>query len=99
MVFVVPVTFMHLPALLVVIVVGMVPVSAGIGRALPTASSPDIAASIVAPVAFGPDIALAGHRGTDFNPEGRWVAADVDVNLGKGGSGEGEKSHAAGEQV
>ena len=98
-VFAIPMAFVYLPALLIVVVVGMAPVGAGIGRALPDAGSPDVAASIVAPVAFSPYIAFAGHCRTDFNAQGRWGAADVDVDLRNGRSGDGGKSQAADKQV
>ena len=98
-VFVVPVALVHLPALLVVVVVGMAPIGAGVGWTLPDTNVPDVAASIVSPVAFSPDKTLTWHGGTDFVAKGWRGAADVDVDLGDGGGGEGGKDKAAGDEV
>src|SRR5580692_132855 len=95
----VPMTFMHLPALLVVVVMGMAPIGASVRRAHPDTGHPYIAASTVAPVAFGPDISLAGHGGTNLVAQRRRRAPDVDMDLCDGGSGEGNKRDAPGEQV
>jgi len=97
-VFVVPVAFVHLPALLVVVVVRVAPVGPGIGWVNPDARHPDVAASTIAPVAFRPDIAFARHGGTHFIAQRRRCATDIDMNLGNGGSGEGSKSYSPGEQ-
>ena len=99
MVFVVPVAFVHLPALLVMVVMGMAPVGTGVRRTLPDAAVPDVAASIVAPVAFGPDKALARHGRLNFVAKRWWGAADVDVYLSCGGCGECAKDKPAGDQV
>jgi len=80
-VFVVPVAFVHLPSLLVVVVVGMAPGGTGEGWTLPDADVPYISASIVTPVAFGPDKAHSRRRSTDFVAEGWRRASDVDVDL------------------
>jgi len=53
-VFVVPVAFMHAPAFLVVVIVWMVPVGAGIRRAVPTAANPYIMAALISPVSVNP---------------------------------------------
>jgi hypothetical protein len=97
-IFVVPVTFVHLPALLVVVVVGMVPVGASVGWLLPDAAMPDVAASVVSPVAIGPHEAYAGCGWADFIAQGRWGATDVDVDLGEGWGGEGGEAQAPSEQ-
>ena len=91
-VFVVPVTFVHLPALLVVVVVGMAPVGASVGRALPDAWAPDVASTVISPVAFGPYIALAGHCGTDFDAQRGWGATDIHMDLSYRWSGARDKS-------
>ena len=98
-VFMVPVAIVHLPALLVVVVVGMVPIGACIGWLLPDAAVPDVAASIVAPVSFDPDITRPGHAWLYFAAEGWRGTTDVDVDLGGGGCGEGGKDKATGDKV
>jgi len=97
-VFVVPVAFVHLPAAVVVVVVGVAPVGPGVGRTLPDAGTPNIATAVVSPVTFGPDVAFAGHGGADFIAEGWRGAADVDVDLGEGWNGEGGEREAAGDE-
>jgi hypothetical protein len=98
-VLVVPVAFVHLPALLVMVVVGMIPVGTLVGWALPDADVPDVTASIVAPVALGPYITRTGHAWLNLAAE-RWRGtADVDVDLGDGGCGKGGKDKAASDQV
>jgi hypothetical protein len=98
-VFVVPMAFVHLPALLVVVVVGMVPIGACIGWLLPDATVPDVAASIVAPVSFDPDITRTGHAWLNLSAEGWRGATDVDVDLGGGGCCESGKDKATGDYV
>jgi len=98
-VFVVPVALVHLPALLVVVVVGMAPGGAGEGWSLPDTAVPYVSASIIAPVAFGPDITRPGHAWLNLAAEGRRCAANVDMDLSGGGGGEGGKYKATGDQV
>jgi hypothetical protein len=43
-VFVVPVAFVEMPAVVVAVVVGVAPVGAGVGRTLPDTGNPDVAA-------------------------------------------------------
>jgi hypothetical protein len=70
------------------------------GWTLPDADVPDVAASIVSPVAFGPDKAHAGRGSTDFIAKGWRRSADVDVDLcGSGGCGEGSQNKATGDEV
>jgi hypothetical protein len=95
---VVPAAFVHLPTAVVVVVVGVVPVGAGVGWALPGAGTPDVAAAFVAPVAFGPDVTFAGRCGANFNAERRRFVADEDVDLGEGWCGEGGECKATSEQ-
>jgi hypothetical protein len=90
-VFTIPVTFMHVPAVLVVVIVGVTPVRPLIGRAIPTTWDPDIAASIDTPVAVNPDEAFARRRGTPLNAQ-RWRSAayrDAESDLGGCGDGGG----------
>ena len=60
-VFVIPMAFVHLPALLVVVVVRVVPVSAGIRWPLPDAWDPDVAAATLPPIAINPGVAFSWH--------------------------------------
>jgi hypothetical protein len=81
MIVMVPVAFMHLPALLVVVIMRMIPVAALIGWALPGTCPPYIASAIISPIALLPNIALARHGGPNFAAKRRWSAADVDPDL------------------
>jgi hypothetical protein len=87
MVLMIPVAFMHPPALLIVIVVWMAPVSSPIRRPLPNTRPPDVSAVHIAPVSFRPHIALAWHCRTDFVAERRRSAANVNSNLSNSGRG------------
>lgn len=91
-VFVVPVAIVHLPALLVAVVVRMAPIGACVGWLLPYATVPDVAASIVSPVAFGPDITRTGHARLNFAAQGWRGTTDVDMDLGGGGCCDGGKN-------
>src|ERR1700738_2731347 len=62
-VFMVPVAFVHLPALLVVVVVGVAPIGSLVGWPLPAARNPDVAATVGSPVAVDPLKAFAGRDG------------------------------------
>jgi hypothetical protein len=61
-VFMVPVAFVHLPALLVVVIVRMTPVRTRIRRLIPAPRNPNIPPTLVAPVAFLPCVTLARRR-------------------------------------
>ena len=80
-VFVVPVPLMYLPALPVVVVVGMAPVGAGIGWPLPSAGDPDVAAAVRAPVAVGPYETLCRHGRPDLIADRWWRGPDIDLDL------------------
>ena len=80
-VFAVPVALMSLPALPVVVVVGMAPVGAGVGWPLPRAGDPDVPAAARVPVAIGPDETFCRHRRPNLIAD-RWRRrADVDLDL------------------
>ena len=81
MVFAVPVPFMNLPTFAVVIVVGVGPVGAGVGWALPSAGDPDIAAATRAPIPVDPGITSSRHGRSHLVAEWwRW-GSDIDLNL------------------
>lgn len=80
-VFVVPVSFMHLPALLVVVVVWMAPVGSRIGRPLPNPRDPDIPTAAISPVAINPDEAFSWNRWPYLIVQGWRCGADVDADL------------------
>ncbi len=98
-VFMVPMAFMHLPALLVMVVVRMAPVGPFIRRTLPNSGPPDVAPTVVSPIAFGPDKAGAGHSRPCFVAQRRWGAANVNLDLGNSGSGKRNQRHTASEAV
>jgi hypothetical protein len=81
MVFAVPMAFMNLPALLVVVVVGMAPVGTGIGWPLPDAGYPDVATATRAPIPVDPGITSSRHRRSHLVADWwRW-GSDIDLNL------------------
>jgi hypothetical protein len=80
-VFAVPVPFMDLPALLVVVVVGMAPVGAGVGWPLPCAGDPDIVAAAPTPVAIDPRVAPGRHGRPDLIADRRRWGTDIDLDL------------------
>src|SRR5258708_22175118 len=75
MVFAIPVTFVHLPAALVVVVVGVAPVGAGVGWSLPAAGDPDVAATACSPVTVNPVVAFFRHR-RPYLVADRWRRAE-----------------------
>ena len=99
MVFVVPMAFMHLPALLVMVVVRMAPVSPLVRRTLPGAWTPNVAATLSSPIAFGPHKTGARHGRPSFVAQRWWGAADVNLNLCNSGSGKRNQRHTACEAV
>src|ERR1700733_11485591 len=70
-VLVIPMSLVHLPAALVMVIVRMSPVRACIRRSLPDAGIPDITPAIVAPITVDPGVALAWHGRSDFIAD-RW---------------------------
>jgi hypothetical protein len=79
-VFAVPVAFMYLPASLVVVVVGVAPVSAGVGWSLPAAGDPGVAVATLAPIAINPGVTLSWHGRADLISH-RWRRAEIDLDL------------------
>ena len=80
----IPVALVHLPALVIVVVVGMAPVSAGVRWPVPTSWNPAIVPPIIAPVAIDPSKTFAWHGWTSFVPKRWWCAADIHIDLAKG---------------
>ena len=80
MVFVIPVAFMHLPALLVVVIVRMAPVGTGVGWPLPDAGVPDIVAAAIPPITIDPGVAFSRHRRPYLIPHRRG-SAEIDADL------------------
>ncbi len=95
MILVIPVAFVHLPALLVVIVVRMAPVTSLIGWPLPYTRPPDIPAAHIAPIPFSPHIAFTRHFRANFVAERRRGSTNVNSNLSNGWRGQGSDSKAA----
>jgi len=81
MVFAVPMAFMHLPATLIMVVVGMAPVGSRVGRPLPDTRDPDIPPAALSPVAIHPGVAFSWHRRPHLITNGRRRRADVNLYL------------------
>src|ERR1700737_322057 len=81
MVFAVPVPFMNLPTFAVVVVVGVGPVGAGVGWALPSAGDPDIVTAARAPVRIDPGEVFCGHGRPDLIADWRRRGTDIDLDL------------------
>jgi hypothetical protein len=95
MVVVVPVAFMHLPSLLIVVIMRMVPDAAFVRWALPVAASPYITATLVSPITLNPHIARPRHGGTNFAAKRRRSASNINADLADCWYGEGNKRDAA----
>jgi hypothetical protein len=63
-VFMVPVAFVVVPAVRVTVPVRMAPIASGVGRTLPDAGHPNVAASVDSPVSVNPKETLARRRWT-----------------------------------
>jgi hypothetical protein len=81
MVFVIPMTFMHLPATVIMVVVRMAPVGSRVGRPLPTPGDPDIPPAAWSPVAIHPGVAFSRHRRPYLIANGWRRRADVNLYL------------------
>ena len=77
----IPVAFMPSPAFTIVIVMGMVPIRALVGRTLPTPCNPAVVMPIRSPVPLDPDVARARNRPTLLVTQRRWRASDIHGNL------------------
>src|SRR6266403_4127944 len=77
----IPVAFMPSPAFTIVIVVGMIPICALVGRTLPTPRHPPVVMPIRGPVSLDPDVARARNRPTLLVTQRRWRASDIHGNL------------------
>ena len=81
MILMVPVAFMQLPALFIVVVVGMVPIGSIIGRTIPAPRHPSVVSAMRGPVTIDPSIARARSRTTLFMTIRRRGDSDVHPNL------------------
>src|SRR6266853_388984 len=77
----IPVAFMPSPACTIVIVMGMVPIRAFVGRTLPTPRHPPVVVPIRGPVSLDPNVARARNRPTLLVTQRRRCASDVHGNL------------------
>jgi hypothetical protein len=80
-VIVIPMAFMYLPALLVMVVVGVGPIGSCIGWALPGTGHPHIVIASNAPVTIDPGVALCWYRWSRFIADRRRRGADINLNL------------------
>jgi hypothetical protein len=85
MVCVIPMTFVHLPALVIVIIVRMVPVSSFVGWLIPAPGDPPIVMPIGLPVAVNPCVSGTRRVSTPFKTQRRRRAPDVNANSREGG--------------
>src|SRR5216684_5384666 len=86
----IPVAFMQPPAFTIVIVVGMRPIRALVGRTVPTPRHPPVVMPIRGPIPFDPDVARARNRPTLLVTQRRWCASDVHGNLCRSRDGESD---------
>ena len=78
---VVPVSLMHRPSAVIVIVVGMAPVGARVWRPVPAACDPAVVIVHNAPVTLDPNKALSRHWGADLIAnQWRW-SSDINLDL------------------
>jgi hypothetical protein len=77
----VPVSFVHLPSTLVVIVVGVAPVSAWVWRSVPAPRNPSVAIADDSPVTVYPHETVARHRRADFITNRRGRSSNIDLDL------------------
>lgn len=89
MVFVVPMTLMHLPALLIVIVVRMVPVGPLVGWLIPATGDPSVVMPVGFPVAVNPCISATRSVSTPFKAQRGRRNPDVNANSCEGGKSDG----------
>src|SRR6266478_7719831 len=80
-IFAIPVAFMPSPAFTIVIVMGMIPIRALVGRTLPTRRHPPVVMPIRGPVSLDPDVARARNRPTLLVTQRRRRASDIHGNL------------------
>src|SRR5438045_8288839 len=80
-IFAVPVALMNLPALPVVVVVGMAPIGAAVGWPLPSTWYPHVVSALHSPVAVGPDETFSRHWRPDLIPDRRGRRPNVDLDL------------------
>jgi hypothetical protein len=76
MVLMVPVALMQVPAIVVMVVMRMAPVSSRIRRSPPHARNPNISSAVDSPIPINPHIALARHRRTNLVADRRRWSAD-----------------------
>src|SRR3979411_2665955 len=81
MVLMIPVTFMHPPALLVMIVMRMAPITAHVGGLFPLPCHPTIAIPVRRPVPVDPGITRTGHLPSLLIALWWWRASDIHADL------------------
>src|SRR6266851_9758515 len=86
----IPVAFMPSPTFTIVIVVGMIPIRALVGRTLPTPRDPPVVMPIRGPIPLDPDVARARNRPALLVPQRRWCGSDVHGNLRRSRDGESD---------
>jgi hypothetical protein len=89
-IFMVPVAFLHVPAISLMLIVRVIPVGSLVRGTLPDTGYPDVAASVKTPITINPGITLGG-RWRAALVTNRWRRAstdnDAEANLSKGWCG------------
>jgi len=86
-IFMIPMALVVGPSTVIVVVVGVGPIGAGIGRSAPHSGGPHISASVPVPISIDPRVTRPWHRRPHLVTK-RWrLMPNVDTNLGEGWSG------------
>jgi uncharacterized protein (DUF983 family) len=73
--------FVEMPAVVVMIVVGVVPIAAGVRRTVPTSANPHVASLVDSPIAIDPSVSFARRRRAALVAQRRRSATDDDTDL------------------
>lgn len=96
-IFMIPVAFLHVPAVALVLIVRVIPVRAFIRRSLPHTRNPDVAASVDAPVSINPSVSFEGWWWAAFiaNRRRRTTENNAEADLCECWYGEGSHNQRA----
>jgi hypothetical protein len=83
-IFMIPMALMVGPPTVIVVVVGVAPIGAGIGRSAPHSGDPDISAPVPVPISVDPRVTRTWYRRPYFVAEWRRSNADINADPGEG---------------